>query len=55
MRGEHQMEGEDDGVLEAARAIRPYLRDLIGPTAAGLPISGSPLSSPGQRTVRSRS
>lgn len=30
------MEGDDDGVLEAARAIRPYLRDLIGPTAAGI-------------------
>lgn len=25
----------DDGVLEAARAIRPYLRDLVGPAEAG--------------------
>lgn len=25
----------DDGVLEAARTIRPYLTDLVGPDAAG--------------------
>lgn len=28
------MDWDDDGVLEAARAIRPYLGDLTGPTAA---------------------
>ncbi len=30
------MSSNDDGVLEAARAIRPYLADLIGPDAAEL-------------------
>jgi hypothetical protein len=30
------MDCDDDGVLEAARAIRPYLRDLVGPTKAGV-------------------
>jgi hypothetical protein len=28
------MDSDDDGVLEAARAIRPYLGDLIGPAQA---------------------
>jgi len=30
------MDGDDDGVLEAARAIRPYLGDLVGPAVAGM-------------------
>jgi hypothetical protein len=29
------MDRDDDGVLEAARAIRPYLSDLVGPAKAG--------------------
>ncbi|WP_261568718.1 hypothetical protein [Frankia gtarii] len=29
------MAGDEDGVVEAARAIRPYLEALIGPAAAG--------------------
>ena len=28
------MNSDDDGVLEAARAIRPYLNDLVGPALA---------------------
>jgi hypothetical protein len=28
------MDSDDDGVLEAARAIRPYLDDLVGPGPA---------------------
>lgn len=28
------MDSDDDGVLEAARAIRPYLNDLVGPAVA---------------------
>lgn len=28
------MSRDDEGVLEAARAIRPYLRDLLGPEEA---------------------
>lgn len=28
-------DSSDEGVLEAARAIRPYLRDLVGPAEAG--------------------
>ena len=29
------MDDDDDGVLEAARAIRPYLIDLAGPATTG--------------------
>jgi plasmid stabilization system protein ParE len=29
-----KMETDDDGVVAAARAIRPYLAELVGPTAA---------------------
>jgi hypothetical protein len=28
------MDGDDEGVMEAARAIRPYLDDLVGPLTA---------------------
>jgi hypothetical protein len=30
------MDPDDHGVLEAARAIRPYLTDLVGPTEAAV-------------------
>lgn len=29
------MSSDNDGILEAARAIRPYLNDLVSPAAAG--------------------
>jgi hypothetical protein len=34
MNGRNLADRDDEGVLEAARAIRPYLADLVGPTVA---------------------
>ena len=38
MHGRHgePMDRDDEGVIEAARAIRPYLNDLVGPADAAL-------------------
>jgi hypothetical protein len=46
----------DDGVWEAARAIRPYLADLVGPPAAGGLDRrlADELTTPGERSERTR-